>query len=115
MAYQSPFRLMRLTEVLDLTGLSRATLYRKISAGTFPPQHKLAERCCGWRVGEVEFWLRNPVSFTLADLERTSANNIKSAKDLTVARIVVVESYTEYTALPAAQRRSNDIVIVRGA
>ena len=34
--------------------------------------------------------------------------------DLTVARIVVVESYTEYTALPAAQRRSNDIVIVRG-
>ena len=28
MAYQSPLRLMRLTEVLDLTGLSRATLYR---------------------------------------------------------------------------------------
>ena len=39
MAYQSPLRLMRLTEVLDLTG-------------------------------EVELWLRNPVSFTLADLER---------------------------------------------
>ena len=51
---------------------------------------------------------------TLADLERTSANNIKAAKDLTVARIVIVESYTEYTALPAAQRRSTDIVIVRG-
>ena len=52
---------------------------------------------------------------TLADLERTSANNIKAAKDLTVARIVIVENYAEYAALPAAQRRSNDIVIVRGA
>ena len=70
MAYQSPLRLMRVNEVLDLTGLSRATLYRKIAVGTFPPQHKLAERCCGWRVGEVTIWLRNPVTFTLADLDR---------------------------------------------
>ncbi|MBJ7439291.1 MAG: AlpA family phage regulatory protein [Sphingopyxis sp.] len=69
MASQSPLRMMRLNEVLDLTGLSRATLYRKIAAETFPPQHKLAERCCGWRAGEVAVWLRNPVTFTIADLE----------------------------------------------
>ncbi|KTE17171.1 helix-turn-helix transcriptional regulator [Sphingopyxis sp. H115] len=68
MTYQSPLRLMRLNEVLDLTGLSRATLYRKIAAGTFPPQHKLATRCCGWRASEINMWLRNPASFTLADL-----------------------------------------------
>lgn len=42
MVSQSPLRLMRLNEVLDLTGLSRATLYRKIQAGTFPSQHKIA-------------------------------------------------------------------------
>ena len=54
MAYQSPLRMMRLDEVLALTGLSRATLYRKIAAGTFPAQHKLNERCCGWRAGEVD-------------------------------------------------------------
>ncbi|HZG33653.1 MAG TPA: AlpA family phage regulatory protein [Sphingopyxis sp.] len=70
MAYQSPLRMMRLDEVLNLTGLSRATLYRKIAAGTFPAQHKLAERCCGWRAGEVDIWLRNPVTFTVADLDR---------------------------------------------
>jgi prophage regulatory protein len=73
MAFQSPLRLMRLNEVLELTGLSRATLYRKIAAGTFPPQHKLAERCCGWRAGEVEMWLRNPHAFTIADLKREAA------------------------------------------
>jgi len=70
MAFQSPLRLMRLNEVLDLTGLSRATLYRKIAVGTFPPQHKIATRCCGWRVGEVDVWLRNPMTFTIADLDR---------------------------------------------
>lgn len=70
MAYQSPLRMMRLDEVLTLTGLSRATLYRKIASGTFPTQHKLAERCCGWRAGDVDVWLRNPVTFTLADLKR---------------------------------------------
>ena len=68
MLSQSPLRMMRLNEVLNLTGLSRATLYRKIAAGTFPPQRKLAERCCGWRAGEVNMWLRNPMTFTADDL-----------------------------------------------
>jgi prophage regulatory protein len=61
---------IRLPQVLACTGLSRATLYRKIAAGTFPPQHKIGERCCGWRASEVNVWLRNPMTFTLADLER---------------------------------------------
>ena len=68
MSYQSPLRLMRLDEVLGLTGVSRATLYRKIAACTFPAQHKIAERCCGWRAGAVDIWLRNPMTFTVADL-----------------------------------------------
>ncbi|WP_338426004.1 helix-turn-helix transcriptional regulator [Sphingopyxis kveilinensis] len=66
-------RFLRLPAVLSRTGLSRATLYRKIAAGTFPPQHKLAERCCGWRESEVDVWLRNPMTFTVADLERELA------------------------------------------
>lgn len=66
-------RFLRLPAVLSRTGLSRATLYRKIAAGTFPPQHKLAERCCGWRESEVDVWLRNPMTFTVDDLEREDA------------------------------------------
>ena len=73
MSSQPVDRFLRLNTVLDLTGLSRATLYRKIAAGTFPPQHKLAERCCGWRESEVNIWLRNPISFNAADLPREAA------------------------------------------
>jgi len=63
-----PDRFLRLKQVLDRTGLSRATLYRKIHAETFPPQDKLSTRCCGWRESHVNIWLRNPMTFTIADL-----------------------------------------------
>lgn len=59
----TPDRLLRLDAVLDRTGLSRATLYRKIYAGTFPKQVKIAERCCAWRESAVEEWMRNPASY----------------------------------------------------
>ncbi|WP_365999522.1 AlpA family phage regulatory protein [uncultured Agrobacterium sp.] len=36
MAATSTDRILRLNAVLDRTGLSRATLYRKIQGGTFP-------------------------------------------------------------------------------
>ena len=68
MSSQPVDRFLRLGSVLDRTGLSRATIYRKISAGTFPPQEKLAARCCGWRESHLNIWLRNPITFTIGDL-----------------------------------------------
>jgi prophage regulatory protein len=67
MASQAPDRFLRLNTVLDRTGLSRATLYRKMQAGTFPRQVKLAERCCGWRESAVEEWLRNPMFYEVGN------------------------------------------------
>lgn len=59
----TPDRFLRLNAVLDMTGLSRSTLYRKIAAGTFPPQVKIATRCAGWRQSAIVEWLRNPMFF----------------------------------------------------
>jgi len=57
-------RLLRLPEVLRLTGLSRSTLYRKIKAGEFPRPVKLGKRAVGWRESEVIAWIngRPPAS-----------------------------------------------------
>jgi prophage regulatory protein len=44
-------RILRLKAVLDHTGLSRSTLYRKIDHGTFPKQMRISEQCVGWREG----------------------------------------------------------------
>ena len=66
MASQPPDRFLRLDSVLDRTGLSRATLYRKIQAGTFPKQVRISERCCAWRESKVTEWQKNPFSFEVA-------------------------------------------------
>ncbi|WP_371422535.1 helix-turn-helix transcriptional regulator [Tardiphaga sp.] len=67
MITDSPDRILRLNTVLDRTGLSRATLYRKIEAGTFPRQIRIAARCAGWRESAVNDWMRNPMFYEAKD------------------------------------------------
>ncbi len=60
-------RILRIKTVLQLTGLSRSTLYRKIERGEFPKQIKLSERCAGWRQSAVSAWMRNPMFYSVHD------------------------------------------------
>ena len=59
--------ILRLPAVLDRTGLSRSTLYRKIDQSTFPRQIKISERCAGWRSSAIDAWLRNPMFYSVDD------------------------------------------------
>jgi prophage regulatory protein len=68
MTEQPPDRILRLNAVLDCTGLTRATLYRKIQAGTFPKQVRIATRCTGWRESAVHEWMRNPMFYEVGDV-----------------------------------------------
>jgi len=63
----SPDRILRIDAVLERTGLTRSTLYRKIGRGTFPPQVKLSERCAGWRESAVNEWMHNPMFYSVGD------------------------------------------------
>ena len=63
MTEQPPDRILRLSAVLDRTGLTRATLYRKIQQGTFPRQVRIATRCAGWRESAISDWMRNPMFY----------------------------------------------------
>lgn len=67
MTHQQPDRFLRLTTVLTRTGLSRATLYRKIQDGTFPKQVRIATRCAGWRESAVNEWMHNPIFYHVDD------------------------------------------------
>jgi prophage regulatory protein len=66
----APDRILRLNTVLDRTGLSRSTLYRKVEAGTFPKQIPIAQRCVGWRESAVQAWLANPMFYSTKDEAR---------------------------------------------
>ncbi|RWE79622.1 AlpA family phage regulatory protein [Mesorhizobium sp.] len=58
-----PDRIIRLRTVLDRTGLSRSTLYRKIAEGTFPTQIKISINGAGWRESDINRWIADPVSW----------------------------------------------------
>jgi len=48
---------LRLSTVKARTGLSRSTLYRRISEGTFPAAIPLGGRSVGWLDSEVDEWI----------------------------------------------------------
>ena len=48
--------LIRLPEVLRITGLSRAGVYKAIAAGTFPTQIPIGDRAVAWLEDEVFEW-----------------------------------------------------------
>jgi prophage regulatory protein len=56
-------RILRLSDVLYRTGLSRTTLYRKIAEGTFPHQVRISQKGSGWRASAVETWIDDPVAY----------------------------------------------------
>lgn len=53
-------RIVRFPEVKDLTGLSRASIYRKMARGTFPPRHKIGAQSIGWKLPDLLAWLADP-------------------------------------------------------
>jgi prophage regulatory protein len=63
----TPDRILRLKTVLDRTGLSRSTLYRKMQNGTFPKNVQISERCAGWRESAINAWARNPMFYQATD------------------------------------------------
>jgi prophage regulatory protein len=50
-------RLIRIGEVKKLTGLSTATLYRKISTGEFPRPVQLGVAARAWPLSDVQNWI----------------------------------------------------------
>ena len=42
-----------------MTGLSRASIYRLMAAGEFPTPIRLGVRARGWRVADIEAWLKS--------------------------------------------------------
>ena len=56
-------RIIRLKTVLDRTGLSRSTIYRKIAEGTFPSQVKISVHSAGWHESAINRWIADPFHY----------------------------------------------------
>ncbi len=58
-AQQLPDRIIRSKEVQNKTGLSRTTIWRLERKGEFPARIPLSAGSVGWRLGEVEEWIKS--------------------------------------------------------
>lgn len=57
----SALRFMRLTEVMQMTGLRKTTIYQLQSDGDFPQRVQITAHCVGWIESEVQAWLNQRV------------------------------------------------------
>lgn len=49
----------KLPEVRNVTGLSKASIYRLMADGTFPRPCRLGKRSVGWKKSSINNWLNN--------------------------------------------------------
>ena len=65
-------KILRLRAVLELTGLSRSSIYLQIARGTFPRQVSLGARAVGWRESDISAWLESLQKTSAMDRHRTA-------------------------------------------
>jgi prophage regulatory protein len=53
--------ILRLPAVKTSTGLSRSTIYLRVSQGTFPRPVSLGGRAVGWLEAEIQEWLQRRI------------------------------------------------------
>lgn len=98
----APDTILRLSDVLKRTGLSRATIYNRIAKNEFPHQITLGERAVGWLNSEVESWINRrillrpgppPEMLVSESREGDAIPNCTGAPDLAQLRLVSTKIY----------------------
>ncbi|ELQ3583727.1 AlpA family phage regulatory protein [Cronobacter sakazakii] len=52
---------MRITDVINLTGLPKSTIYLKVKNNQFPSQVKIGTRSVAWVENEIQEWIKNNI------------------------------------------------------
>jgi len=91
-------RILRLPNVLDRTGLSRSTVYQRVSEGRFPKPVSLGARAVGWVETDIEEWICRQIG---------SSRNILSEEAIGRKRIDVgtLQMGTLSSVAPLVRRR----------
>ena len=68
---------LRTRDVLRITSLSRATLYRRIAVRRFPAPVHLGGRACGWPTAAIQDWIRDPEGYRAPDADDVGRSRVR--------------------------------------
>ena len=68
------YKILRLPEVKSKTGLSRSSIYVRMSKGEFPQSISLGERAVGWVESDIELWVADCIA---TSKKKTVSNCLK--------------------------------------
>ena len=54
-------RLIRLSQVREMTGLSKTSIYARIAEGTFPRQIPIGPRIVAWIDSDIKEWIETQI------------------------------------------------------
>ncbi len=60
MATQEKF--LKINQVMEVTGLSKSEIYKRVKLGTFPKQIKLSFRSIVWVESEIQLWIQETIA-----------------------------------------------------
>ncbi len=55
-------KIYRIPAIMEMTGLSRSSIYLAVSKGEFPKPIKIGKRAIGWPESVIKEWIRRKVS-----------------------------------------------------
>ena len=64
--------LLRWGQVIELTGLSKSTIKRRIKSGSFPSPLDLGGNCRAWKHKDIEVWINNLETVNLEEINNAT-------------------------------------------
>lgn len=71
------YKILRLPAVKAQTGLSRSTIYARITEGCFPAPISLGDRAVGWVESEINDWLARRIEVSRQS-SRSEGGSVRS-------------------------------------
>ena len=60
-------RILRIKEVVQITGLSSSSIYKQIRLGDFPRGVKLTSRSTAWSSEDIDNWIKSRLAYATKD------------------------------------------------
>lgn len=70
-------RLLRIQEVISVTGISRMTIYRLEKDGAFPSRRRLGKNSVAWLDEDISGWVAARPAVATRPSQRTAAHSVR--------------------------------------